>query len=330
RIAGEHAVRTRLADALVDGRDVFLRNRTADDRIDELVALARLERLELDPDMAVLTAAAGLTDELAFLLDRAANRLAVSDLRLAHIRFDLELALQAVDDDLEMQLAHAGDDRLPRFGIRRKTERGIFLRKPLQRHAHLFLVGLRLRLDRDGNHRLREVHLLELNDVLRIAQRIAGHDVFEADGRSDVSGPHLLDLVALVRMHLQQAPDALLLVLAGVRHRVARPEHAGIHPEERQVTDERVVEDLERERGELLVIARLARHFGAVERKPLDRRHFDRRRHVLDDGVQHRLHALVLECRTAHAQYDFVANRALAQAALDLGLRQRLALEILV
>src|SRR5690606_2862585 len=95
-------------------------------------------------------------------------------------------------------------------------------------------------------------------------------------------------------------------------------------------TDERVVEDLERERGELLVIARLARHFGAVERKPLDRRHFDRRRHVLDDGVQHRLHALVLECRTAHAQYDFVANRALAQAALHLGLRQRLALAILV
>ena len=41
----------------------------ADDLVDELVALALLERLEADPDVAVLAAAAGLAHELAFLLD---------------------------------------------------------------------------------------------------------------------------------------------------------------------------------------------------------------------------------------------------------------------
>ena len=40
------------------------------------------------------------------------DRLAVGDLRPADVRVDVELALQAVDDDLEVELAHAGDQRL--------------------------------------------------------------------------------------------------------------------------------------------------------------------------------------------------------------------------
>ena len=43
---------------------------------------------------------------------RRGERFLVGDLRLADARLDAELALQAVDDDLEVQLAHAGDDDL--------------------------------------------------------------------------------------------------------------------------------------------------------------------------------------------------------------------------
>ena len=42
------------------------------------------------------------------------------------------------------------------------------------------------------------------------AQRVAGGDVLEADGRGDVAGADFLDLVALVGVHLQQAADALV------------------------------------------------------------------------------------------------------------------------
>jgi hypothetical protein len=69
---------------------------------------------------------------------------------------DAEFALHAVDDDLEVQLAHAGDDGLARFLVGAHAERRVFLRQAPQRHAHLLLVDLGLRLHRLRNDRLRE------------------------------------------------------------------------------------------------------------------------------------------------------------------------------
>src|SRR5215210_7625767 len=98
----------RLLDAEVDRRDVLTRDLPADDLVDELVPLARLGRARVDHRVAVLAAAAGLADELALdLLDGAAERLPVGDLRPAHVGVDRELAQQPVDDDLEVELAHA-------------------------------------------------------------------------------------------------------------------------------------------------------------------------------------------------------------------------------
>ena len=60
------------------------------------------------------------------------------------------------------------------------------------------------------DHRLREVHLLERDDLVRVAQRVAGGRFLQADRRGDVAGAHFLDLLALVGVHLQDAADALL------------------------------------------------------------------------------------------------------------------------
>ena len=82
------------------------------DLVDELVALARV-RLEGDLDDGELAGTTRLLD-VAVLdrLDHLGDRLAVGDLRLADGGVDAELALHAVDEDLEVQLAHAGDDGL--------------------------------------------------------------------------------------------------------------------------------------------------------------------------------------------------------------------------
>ena len=71
-----------------------------------------LHRLQLDLDVAVLATTAGLFDEFAFSLDCLADGFAVSHLRTTHVGFDLELALHTIDDDVEMQLAHARDNGL--------------------------------------------------------------------------------------------------------------------------------------------------------------------------------------------------------------------------
>ena len=143
--ARQHAGVERFADALVHGWDELARHHAALDRVDELVALARLLRLQLQHHMAILATTARLLDELAFdLVAGLADGLAVGHLRLAHGRLHAELALHPVHQDLQVQFAHAGDDRLPRLFIGAHAERRIFLCQPAQRDAHLFLVGLGL------------------------------------------------------------------------------------------------------------------------------------------------------------------------------------------
>ena len=61
----------------------------------------------------------------------------------------------------------------------------------LQRDAHLFLVGLGLRLDRDLDDRLGEFHALQDDRLVRIAQRVAGARVLEAGQGDDVAGDRL-------------------------------------------------------------------------------------------------------------------------------------------
>jgi len=102
--------------------------------------------------MPVLAASAGLPDVFAFRLGVLANRLPIRHLRLADVGLNLVLAHHAVDDDFQMQLAHAADDGLPAVGIGMNLKRRIFLGEAAERHAHLFLISFRLGLNRNRNH----------------------------------------------------------------------------------------------------------------------------------------------------------------------------------
>ena len=85
RIAAEHAVEHRLLDPFLDRRDVFPRNDAADDFVLNDKSLAAFGRPHIHFDVSVLTATAGLFDQLADAMGGSSNRLAVSDLRLAGI-----------------------------------------------------------------------------------------------------------------------------------------------------------------------------------------------------------------------------------------------------
>src|SRR6266700_1627600 len=61
-----------------------------------------------------------------------------------------------------------------------------------------------------------------------------------------------------------------------------------------------------------------------------DRLDVDRRRHVVDHRIEHRLHTLVFESASAEHRHDLVLDRAHAQAPLDVLDREIVALEVLV
>ena len=178
-------------------------------------------RIQLDLGVPVLAAAAGLANVFAFRLGVLANGLAISHLRLADVGLNLVLAHHAVDDDFQMQLAHAADDGLSAVGIGVNFKRGIFLRQAPQRHAHFFLIGFRLGLNRNRNHGHRKRNIFERDGMLLIADRVARADALQSNGGANVARENFADLFALVGVHLQQPPNALTSAPARVQHGVS-------------------------------------------------------------------------------------------------------------
>lgn len=233
-------------------KDVLARDSTTGDGVGELVGRTVLGihegGLELDDDLRELTRTTGLLlVGVLVLLDRLADGLAVRHLRLADVGLDLELALHAVDQDVEVELAHTADDGLAGLLVELDREGRVLFGELLDRGAELLLVGLGLRLDRDVDDRVREAHGLEHDGRCRITQGVTGGGVLEADHRVDVTRGGVLDRVLLVGMHLEQLADALLLALGGVEHLGAGVDPAGVHTHEGELAEEGVGRDLERE-----------------------------------------------------------------------------------
>ena len=93
--------------------------------------------------------------------------------------------------------------------IDRDAEGRVLGGEPGQRLTHLLLVALGLRLDRDLDDRLGELHPFEHHRMRRVGQRVAGRRVLEAGERQDVAGARLLDVLAVVGVHQQHAADPL-------------------------------------------------------------------------------------------------------------------------
>ena len=85
--------------------------------------------VDRDLDAAELARAARLLLVGVVDVDLLREILAIRHLRRADVGLDLELALHAIDEDLEVELAHPLDDRLARFMIGRHAERRILARR---------------------------------------------------------------------------------------------------------------------------------------------------------------------------------------------------------
>ncbi|EAQ30599.1 hypothetical protein NAP1_07465 [Erythrobacter sp. NAP1] len=306
-----------LAHALFNRRDVFARNVTALDLVFEDDALAAFTGGDDNLGFTELTRTTRLLLVGVGELDFAGERFAVCHLRRTDVCFDLELALHTIDENVEVKLAHALDDRLTAFVVGRHAEAGILGSQAVERNAHLFLVGLGLGFHRQFDNRIGEFHALEDDRCGRRTKGITGGGFLQACDCNDVASERFINVFTLVGVHQQHTADLFLLVLHRVQDR-ALFELARIDAREGERADERVVHDLECERAEGLVIRRRTRcFFLAVGQNALNRGNVERRRHVVDDRVEKRLNALVLERRTTQDGDEFLLKRALANQALE-------------
>jgi hypothetical protein len=107
---------------------------------------------------------------LAFALGLAGDGFAVGDLRRAGAGIDFKFALEAVNNDFQVQFAHAGNDKLAGFLVGEAAEGRVFLRQTLQAFAQFLLVRLGFRLDGHADDRFGEGGRKERDIEFLVAQ----------------------------------------------------------------------------------------------------------------------------------------------------------------
>src|SRR5205823_3153641 len=153
-VAGINTSANRLFDPVDDRGDIFPRNRPAHNLVFDLDTFALFIRLNLDQGVAILTATAGLPDELALAVGGFGDGFAIGNLRRARARVHFEFPKQTVADDFQVQLAHARDDELAGLLVGEAAESRVFFRQTLEPFPHFVAVGPRLGFNRHADDRL--------------------------------------------------------------------------------------------------------------------------------------------------------------------------------
>ena len=131
------------------------------------------------------------------------------------VDFALVLALHALDVDLEVELAHAADDRLVGLGIDVDAEGRVLLGEAVEGLAHLVRGLLVLRLDGEGDDGLGHVHRGHRVVEVGVAEGVA-RGALDAEEGHDVAVVALGDVLHGVGVHAHEAADLEALARARV------------------------------------------------------------------------------------------------------------------
>src|ERR1700687_135482 len=219
--AGQIAFNQRAAHALFNRGDELARNHAADDVVLELEAATTLERLDLEPAIAVLAAAPRLALVLALSLGAALDGFFVRHLGRLKFNVYIKFSLELLDRNFDMHLAGAGQDNLVGLRVAMGLQRLVLLDQPLQGLRGLLLVALGLGANRKGNDRRGPRGRGEDDRGFLIAQRIAGGGVLKLGDSYDLARQRGRDRRLLLALQPQQLAEALARAMSGVQHRGA-------------------------------------------------------------------------------------------------------------
>ena len=126
-IARQPSTTDRFQKPLLYGRDVLAWDTAANDAVFELEPRAARQRRELDVNVAELSMSTRLPLVAAMRVDGSADSLTIGHPRNVGFQPNPKLAAHAFQADAHMRLAQAGQDRLGRFIVSVRLERGILL-----------------------------------------------------------------------------------------------------------------------------------------------------------------------------------------------------------
>ena len=208
---------------------------------------------------------------------------------------DAEAALQPADGDLDVHLAHPGEELLTGLCVSPKLQSWILLVQTAERLRDLVLVALRLRRHGEAHHGLGEIELRHVDLALGVGEHVAGLHILQLRHGAEVTRAEAVGLVVVFALQHHQRAEALLGLVAQVDERRVAADRAAVDAERVDLAGERVGHGLEDER-------RRAAAVGDRRRLPC------RRRHALDEQVEERVRAEVLRRDAARDGIELVVR----------------------
>src|SRR6185312_16130507 len=178
RIACEEPALSSLDNAFFYGRDEVLGNGAAENIIHELKAFSALHGFHLDFAVAVLAVAAALLLVATLDVSLATNGFTVGDFGSREVDFSVVALLELGDDDFNMLLAGAGDEKFLGLLVAEEAEHGIFFHELVDTVRKLVFVVTALGFDSEGDGRFGECDPRILNGIGFIAQCVTRESVF--------------------------------------------------------------------------------------------------------------------------------------------------------
>ncbi len=247
RVAGDGAAAHDFAHALFHGGDQLAGDHAALDLVDELEAAAARQRLDAQEHLAELAGAAGLLPVAVVALGGGADGLAVGDARRPRGHFNAVAVPEPVQVDAQVQVRQAADDGFVGFLLVLDVEAGVLLGQLVQGVGELLLLAAAGGLDRQAEHRPREVDRREVDVVFVVAVVQHGVEVQVVDlgHRGDVAGHRAVDLDVVLALDAEQVADLERLAAVVDEQLRILLHRALVHAEDAQLAHERVVGDPE-------------------------------------------------------------------------------------
>ena len=215
-VAGDGAARRRVLNALLDRGPPLLRDRAAEDLVNELESSAPRQPFEHAGSFGELAAAPCLFLVTSDNFGAAPESFEISDLGRMKLDFNTVPAFQFVHSDFNVSLSRARKQELICLGFAIKPQRQILLEHLVKGLREFVFVAARLCRYGKGDCRPGKMNCL-INDWRSlIGKRIAGMGFSQLGHRDDITGVSFRDLLQRLALHHVERPESFVSVLGYV------------------------------------------------------------------------------------------------------------------